>query len=989
VFLKRIEIYGFKSFAQKSVLDFEYNESGNITAVVGPNGSGKSNVADAIRWVTGEQSSKNLRSKKSEDIIFCGSAAKAKSSYAEVSLLLSSDRPVSFEINNKSHEMAEIEVSRKLYRSGESEYLVNHKKVRLTDVQQLLASLGFGQSSYTVIGQGMVDRLLFFTAAERKVLFDEAAGVKQYEIKREQSLRKLESTDANLIRLKDILTELEPRVINLRRLVKRAEGRKEYEAELVAAQQSLYGSLKAEYDHTVLESDQRKVELQGKLSGIDEQISALQDKLDTKRDNPHTQDRRDLEEKIAICTGERDKLMREVSYLAGQVESLGRNRQLAVSKNLELGAEKKSLTERITFLDGKIITERKTLEATKALDTKLRLPLEELNLAIKDVELELSRPVDDKSSRIEELKTTITNLSSRRMAADEATARLVDLGITEKTLKGEIKNTKAEQGRIQASVDKLQADLNALEIEIRKLSSLVNPATLASLEGDMVALEGHKGDMPDFKTKLNKLFAQFRLISKAINNEEREKLEVNISDLRRSNTKVSAELVSLTVLLATKESRLGQVLTDIEYNKTKLLPDSTGEEDIAKLQEELTRYEGSASERQNVLLRKKDDLLGRLSEARETLHVAQIENNRVSSEVAGLESELERAKKRLSHVVASLEQLQSGQNSNDEELEAKLVESEKNLNRKEEDIAKYRGGLTQILADEREFDQAGIHIEREKRNLLDEKNSVQSQLSRLEIDLAKTQVRLEDVVEEIRIGNIIIDSGKKYEHLDQMERDVLKLKIENLRRKLDTIGGVDPETEAEYIELEQRATEMATQVGDLTQAKTDLEKVVTELDERIRKQFSDVFKSISSEFSRYFSMLFNGGTANLRLGEDEEGKFGIEITANPPGKRVQSLTALSGGERTLTSLALLFAILSVNPSPFVVLDEVDAALDESNTSRFIKILADLAHKTQFIIISHNRETMKVASSLYGVTMNDEHVSKLISVKLTEALVGAK
>jgi chromosome segregation protein len=244
-------------------------------------------------------------------------------------------------------------------------------------------------------------------------------------------------------------------------------------------------------------------------------------------------------------------------------------------------------------------------------------------------------------------------------------------------------------------------------------------------------------------------------------------------------------------------------------------------------------------------------------------------------------------------------------------------------------------------------------------------------------------------LEEIRLGNIAIAKDVKFGYLDQMEKDVIKIKMDNLRRKLETIGGVDPETEAEYVELTARATEMTIQVEDLTKAKADLSKVVLELDERIRRQFADVFKNISNEFSRYFSMLFGGGNAELKLGEDEEGNFGIEISANPPGKRVQSLNSLSGGERTLTSLALLFAILSVNPSPFCVLDEVDAALDESNTLRFVKILADLAKKTQFIIISHNRDTMKVASSLYGVTMNDEHVSKLLSVKLNDALITAK
>jgi chromosome segregation protein len=234
LFLKSLEIYGFKSFGTKSVLDFvDGNNVTQISAIVGPNGSGKSNIADAVRWVLGEQSSKTLRSKKNEDVIFCGSNSKARGSYAEITMILADDKDVEVEINGKKYTFSEIAISRKLYRSGESEYLINGKKVRLLDIQTLLASFGFAQSSYTVIGQGMVDRLLFFNAADRKVLFDEAAGVKQYEIKREQAIRKLEGTDNNLIRLKDILTELEPRVVNLRRLVKRAEGRKEIEQEFL------------------------------------------------------------------------------------------------------------------------------------------------------------------------------------------------------------------------------------------------------------------------------------------------------------------------------------------------------------------------------------------------------------------------------------------------------------------------------------------------------------------------------------------------------------------------------------------------------------------------------------------------------------------------------------------------------------------------------------------------------------------------------------
>lgn len=990
MYLKRIEIYGFKSFAQKTVLDFDYKNDGNITAVVGPNGSGKSNVADAIRWVTGEQSSKNLRSKKSEDVIFCGSVAKPRGSYAEVAIVLASESLVKFELNGKEHSLAEIEVARKLYRSGESEYLINQKKVRLTDVQQLLASLGFGQSSYTVIGQGMVDRLLFFTASERKVLFDEAAGVKQYEIKREQSLRKLESTDANLIRLRDILSELEPRVVNLRRLVKRAEGRKEFESGLAEAQQKYFGSLLHEYNTLVQESEKKKAELSGKINKIELRISELQDKIDTKSENPHTKERANLEAKITICTSERDELMRQVSYLTGKVESLGHNRTLVSGKKTELESEKADLSEKIDFLKAKIAAEQATLDTALASKNMLGKPVQEILAEVQALEKGLREPAHDQTSRVVELKGRIGELTARKLIAEQASQALTELDKQERSLASEILDAKAEQEKVQKEADRLQLDLEGLENEIKKLSSLVNPSTLSGLENAIAEIEGMKPGDAGFIIKLNKLFVQFRDISKAINNEEREKLENEISRIKRAWEETSEKLVSLRIYFGTRESRLGQIQADIVNNKQKLVTDDKGKDEISRLQKELAKYEGNVSERQNVLLRQKDELQVKLAAGRDALHTAELEYNRLNSIVTNQQSELTGAERRFETVKEDLEKIETQEVGQDDvSLSEELKTAKKELDRKEEDLAKLRGGLTQVITSEREQDQAGVVYEREKRALQDEKSGVLLGLSSLEIEVAKTQVRLEDLNEEIRLGGIVIDDDVRHEYLDQMEKDVLKLRMENNRRKLDTTAGVDPETEAEYHELEVRATEMATQVEDLTKAKDDLTKVVSELDERIKHQFSDVFKNIATEFNRYFTMLFGGGSAKLELGEDEEGSFGIEISANPPGKRVQTLTALSGGERTLTSLALLFAILSVNPSPFVVLDEVDAALDESNTVRFIKILEDLAKKTQFIIISHNRDTMKCASSLYGVTMDESHISKLLSVKLTEALTVAK
>ncbi len=1069
MYLRRIEIYGFKSFAQKSVLDFDYKNSGNITAVVGPNGSGKSNVADAIRWVTGEQSSKNLRSKKSEDVIFCGSAAKPRGSYAEVTLVLTDDKPVRFELNGKQHELAEIEIARKLYRSGESEYLINRKKVRLTDVQQLLASLGFGQSSYTVIGQGMVDRLLFFTASERKVLFDEAAGVKQYEIKREQSLRKLESTDANLIRLRDILTELEPRVVNLRRLVKRAEGRKELEAEIKTVQRKYFGSLFSEYSSLVKGAETKKSELTAKISEIEAKIAALVVKSQSNRDNPFSHERRETEGAIRHESEKRDALREKVAFMRGQIESAKSNAKQAELRKAQLEAEISELTDMVEKLEKELTSEGSEISVVGAkikTETEKTAVIEE---QIGVLDRQLAEPAVDKEGqkmatletrhegllgKREELSNKLyavrqevslqkaraeQNEAAKRRCKDELLRLQENLAATEKKIadcESGVQGLKAELKIKDTSVLQNHADIDRVETEVQSLAKQVTEASLTELESEIgMVSDVHrklydrvsnaksekdfaaiKAEFKDFGSNLEKVITRFRAVTKAVNNTEREKLENLLLELRAQGRVLESELQQLSHELVRLESETSSTkeknadlksrtkdkkveLTSYSVDEKDLTSRDVEselvagikqlEKDLSDVQSEIRKYSGVVSERQNAILREKDLLQGESRELRQEIHNFDMELSRRESTFENLKREQAKAAARMEVIASELKTGFRDSSANNETADGNLGVKEKELARLEEDIAKLRGGLTQIIYKERQFEQSGRSLENERRELESHKVQIQGQLATIDVDFAKATIRLEDVMEEIRVAGIDLDRKEKYEHLDQMEKDVLKLKIENIRRKLDNTAGIDPETEAEYHELEARATEMATQVADLTKAKEDLTKVVRELDARIKNQFSDVFKNIATEFNRYFTMLFGGGTAQLSLGEDEEGSFGIEISANPPGKRVQSLTALSGGERTLTSLALLFAILSVNPSPFVVLDEVDAALDESNTTKFIKILEDLAKKTQFIIISHNRETMKCASSLYGVTMDESHISKLLSVKLTEALVVAK
>jgi chromosome segregation protein len=851
--------------------------------------------------------------------------------------------------------------------------------------------------------------------------------------------------------------------------VKRAEGRKEFELELTAVQDKYFGSLLAEYKMAMAETDTKKSELNKKIVQIDEKIAKLQEKISSERENPHTTERRDLEAKVVLCTEERDKLMREVSYLRGQVESLSRNANLLVNKKTELEAEQKSLTDKVHFLSEKITEEKKLLsELSRKLDES-KVEIEKSNMAQLELDAQLASSGESKdSSRASELEAELNVLSDKKQ---EIAGKLYSLrqevnyaklraeqneqkALGEaKQLDGLYDRVAAEEALEKARLDEVQAitveiknkknlfdgvvrQIESLEESLHDLAAQIDPTSLGKLEIDITEIDKAKKaiaakflnvennkdysslklGLEGFFGRVDKLLEQLRKVSKAVNSSEREKLESKLTGLRTDSTGLGAEISSLELRLARLESEAEAARSRIKDLKSRIeekehsiselkiakeqLPDpelvqslNTQLEkvnaDIVKVETDYKKYLGTVSERQNAILKQKNALQGKTAEFHAKLHENELSYAKQNTVIENQETEIRSAERRLAEIGLTLEQIQI-QNSGigDSELNEKLATKEKLLNKSEEDLAKYRGGLTQAISAEREFEQQGLVFEREKRISLDGKNDILRQFTSLDVETAKTQVRLENLQEEIRLSGITL-SDANYGYLDQMEKDVLKIKMENLKRKLETTTGVDPETEAEYAELESRTTEMTAQVTDLTKAKEDLTKVIGELDERIKHQFADVFKSISSEFSRYFAMLFNGGHSELKLGEDEEGNFGIEITANPPGKKVQSLNSLSGGERTLTSLALLFAILSVNPSPFCVLDEVDAALDESNTLRFVKILADLAGKTQFIVISHNRDTMKIAGSLYGVTMNDEHISKLLSVKLTDALVSAK
>jgi len=797
-------LQGFKSFARKTVLEF----GKGITVVVGPNGSGKSNVSDAIKWVLGEQSMKNLRSKKSEDVIFVGSGSKAKAGMAEVSL----------ELDNKDKivpiEYTDVDITRRVFRSGEGEYFLNNSKVRLLDITEILSKSGFGRSTYTVIGQGAIDRLITQTAQERLELFRDASGVKHYYFKKEQALKKFEESRENLLRVADILKELKPRLNNLEKQKKDAEQRKILSDELRDLQNKYYGSELKDFSGKIDEYDKKYNEITKETETIKKEVSTITKKLEERALRSDQNQEHEIEMKLEQTEKELQGLQ---DYLLEYVR-----------KNA-------------------LIVEKQKFYKDNLADFK-----KELNETIKKIE--------EKESEIE--------------------------------------NIKKEKIKLESELEKFVSLLNGLDEKGEKKS--LEPKEIISKAKD----------------SLNKIL-------KTIGNnfDNIEKLKSDIQDL--INFLEEQEKAGSTDIFA---KRL-EISKNVEKIRFEI---SSNNEKINNNLEIL-----------NIYKNKENDLLDRVHESKELEDKKPEEKER--QQIEGKINQLRQQKEEQKKELDSLKE-------KNRSLEGEFFEVEKSYRGKQDIIAQYKEELT-----------------------------------RVEIELARLRTKEEDVKSEV-IENLGTDKGLEYISISSDQKPFFFSKMTELRRKLETIGGViRAEDNDEYKEVKERYDFLTSQSDDLRGALSLTKKVVLELEGKIHDQFREKFEKISSKFNYYFQKLFGGGTAKLILTEGEaEEAIVIDIQAVPPGKRVHTLNTLSGGEKALTSVALLFAIFSVNPTPFCVLDEVDAALDESNSILFANLLAELASKMQFIVITHNRETMKRAKVLYGVTMDETKISKILSLKLEEA-----
>ncbi|OGF28300.1 hypothetical protein A2242_04145 [Candidatus Falkowbacteria bacterium RIFOXYA2_FULL_47_9] len=881
MYLEKIELQGFKSFAKKTVLRFAHdgkNKDVGLTVIVGPNGSGKSNIADAVRWVLGEQSLKLLRGKKSEDIIFAGSHKKSSLSFAEVSLYLNNEKkraPIDY---------SELVVTRRLYRDGEGEYLLNGNRVRLIDVQLLLAKASFGQRAYSVVGQGMVENFLNTTPAERKEFFDEATGVRVYQIKKHEAENKLGNAQTNLEQAEQLVAEIEPRMKSLTRQIKKLEQRTALEQELSARQKNYYAGLWQA--------------LRGNLETVNKRIVTA-------------------EEHQRGCSRELEKCAQELAFHERAGDDT-RQRE-----NLE--------------------SEQRRLRAAR---DRSGQQLAEVR-ARKNVALEIAGSGDRAwlNRRAEELEH----------------------GLAES--KQELQRSETELTEANKQVVALRKEHNAVDERIiERRRDIISYHTGGA--------EDEAGILQKLKAALAEIFVLHDAIDKNFSGNE------DIGVIKKQFTLLRKKLAALKAL-------------------TQAEPAARADADLEKINSEIITWE-----------EEKDALTERYIAAQARAGAAGATIARFTETIARQETEQRDIRAKLS------KQKSDGQGV------------DKNLARQEQALAGELAGIDQALEkitaqlqagfdEERQRRAAVITLQKKARTLQDDYNRNASALGEAQVEKARVETRLEDLENEIRRETNNLRAVMDYRDFKKVNETAEQEIIAKLKRQLELIGGIDPEIQKEHAETKERFDFLQTQSMDLRAAITALQKIIVSLDKTITAKFDKAFDEIAQQFERYFNILFDGGTAKLEKIMEEEKHTeqadevddetveiqkletknqkskielrkvkkiftGIDVMACPPRKKVKHISALSGGERALTAIALIAAIIAVNPSPFVMLDEVDAALDEANSLRLGKILEDLSKKTQFIAITHNRTIMYKADVIYGVTMGDDGVSKLLSVKVEDA-----
>jgi chromosome segregation protein len=1178
--LKSLEIQGFKSFPDKTLLSF----GTGITAVVGPNGSGKSNISDAIRWVLGEQSTKTLRGGHMEDVIFGGTVSRKAQGFAEVSLTIENT------FGQLNTDCNEVTVTRRLYRSGESEYLLNHNDVRLKDIIQLFMDTGLGRDGYSIIGQGKIAEIVGAKSEDRREIFEEAAGIAKFRYKKEESERRLAVTEENLMRLYDILSELEGRLEPLKEQSDKAKQYIELAAEkktlevglwlfslekqrdLLRENENKLHLIKTQHDETEqkIEDIEKEIEeiyfaaqkksaeideIRRQAAGLDEAAIKKQSAAEIlKNDIAHNNEnidrikdeirvahstKSDAEQELAERNLQSEQKTTELESLNVQLERCNEEALALASASAQFSDELSAATEKMTALSKNaydLAVEKQSLTTTLEY-TRERLSAIEAEAAQRQQKSEQSEQqlkekmiqINNCNEKIDELTNALggyqLKLNSRRQKLNEAEQqeRSVSLSVSEKTQRAAMLTDLEKQlegfahsvkivmrekergglrgihgpvsrlikvpqeyavavetalgGALQHIVTENEENAKAA-ITLLKHSDggratflPMNTINGSLADGNFAVCEGYIGiasKLISFDTKYNGIVTSLLgrtiiaqdldsavIIAKKSNYRLRvvtldgqivnaggsltggsynknigllsraseiEKLTAAAAELKNQLEKIqtvkkgiSAEVSSLEasvsglngeattaqeekIRLEGEIKRLEEIIASSNHDIAALQNEKTAGEEKIKLSEQalsLCVQKLSQTQEATVQIKTEIEALGggknELVEQKEK-NASQLTQLRLDA--MSCEKDIESINQSISH----LKQANIGHFEKIETLEEqirqheqRIAEAESNIKTLFDDAERLRAEAVQakqqceaVSLERQAVDKHTTELRAGERALSEDKEKISKEMARLEERKSTAQIEYDAVIARLwdeyeltrseaeKIASEITDGAKAQKRLIELKNIIKDLGSVN-------VGAID-----EYTEVHSRFEFLSTQIADVEKSRNDLKSLIYDLTAKMRDIFSEQFEIINKHFSETFSELFNGGNANLRLTEPEDVlNSGIEINVQPPGKIIKSLSMLSGGEQAFIAIALYFAILKVRPSPFCVLDEIEAALDENNVVRFASYLRRMCDNTQFIVITHRRGTMDEADVLYGVTMQDEGVSKLLTLNVTE------
>lgn len=1180
MYLKRIELQGFKSFADKTVLEFKQG----ITSVIGPNGSGKSNISDAIRWVLGEQSMKSLRSGKSSDVIFAGTQSRKSLGFAEASLVFDNSDgalPIEYE---------EVVVTRKIYRTGETGYYINKTNCRLKDVLELFMDTGIGKDGYSIIGQGKIDEILSNKSEDRRNVFEEAAGIVKYKTRKEESEKKLEHTKLNLLRINDILSEIEGNLeplkmqsdkarkyLDLKEELKNIEvglfvyNIEKYKAELV----KITEDMEAMTENCNLEEEklnkikEEKENLKIRIDEVTSQIEAMQNigfesekkkeqlnsninisktKIQNNEENEErfNQEISEYEEKI---TKSKEDMQNKMNKKISLAENKAKFQQELDEKEQELEVLNSTLSEK----ELKIEEDKKKLEANvdKKYEIESEISAKKANILnlekrLKQIENDISNNIREKDNEVfkkeeiqkgvyevEKQKNEISNkmkdINQEKIKAEEK-IKSIDIQIsnynrdvqfkesrhrflveTEKEKEGYARGVKAllkdcenikelgkgMHGALAELIDVPEKYKTAIEMTLgaslqnivteneqdakRLVEHLRNnklgrasflPITsikgkkLDKIKGSKLRVVGIASDLIDYDKKYEQIVIS--LLGRTVIVEDMDTaikiakengysfrivtLEGDLINASGSITGGFVEKKTLNILGRSKEienlakeiSKIKKKIQELEEEKKTILNKNKDTfEEYKKIESEYQTIDIKYSvEKQKEI--SVDENIERLARAIQKLRD---ERAKINEEVKEINESIESAEEKIEAIknsnnelqevinkfadvnkdsqkriddlnyditnlkisVSSFDESENSINEISDMIKQEIEAYTKNIENKKEQIKKLKEeninlnqeieeNLKEIEEIKSKVQNSGETIENMKKERVDlnskltkkedEQNDEFKIIEDLKAQIVKIDVRKTKIDDEV--NNQINTLWIEYELTPNATAGYAKpenvaltqRRVNNLRTDIRELGSVNVDSIEEYKSLKERYDFMCEQRLDLESTMAKLHKMIAEITNTMKKQFKEKFEIINKNFGEVFCELFGGGKAEITL-EDENNilECGININVQPPGKKLQSMTLLSGGEKAFTAIALLFAILKVNPAPFCVLDEIEAALDDVNVNRYADFLKKFAGNTQFLVITHRKGTMEAADTVYGVTMEENGISKLLSMKL--------